>query len=298
MSHIITPLTKLNKFAFVILHYGDISITKRCIESINELTPSADGAIVIVDNEVNKSKDERMKTKFILEKYESVKVLFNNGKGGFSEANNYGYNYAKTVLKCNWIVIANNDTIFEQKDFIHKCIEIHRKCNNVYVISPDIIDDRTEVHQSPLDSDIRTIEEASRTYRINKWIRVHYGIVWPIVVLWYYYCPKCKKVNVIDRRENIVPMGACLVFTPNFVKAEQVAFWPETMFYYEEYILALRCKMKKYMISYEPDTKIVHRKSTITNSTFKSKKKTVEFIVKHTEQSSLIYLKYLMSKMI
>ena len=67
-----------------------------------------------------------------------------------------------------------------------------------------------------------------------------------------------QLANYSQSQKDIVPFGACLIFTPLFVEKEEKAFEPETQFFYEEYILTLRCQQKGYNIVYDPSMSVKH----------------------------------------
>ena len=104
--------------SFVILHYGDSEITDRCVQSICSMEGQEAVQLVIVDNDIGKKDALRFERK---KKYEqqapNITVLINRGNGGFSEANNLGYQYARDRLKASFILVLNNDIEFIQKDF-------------------------------------------------------------------------------------------------------------------------------------------------------------------------------------
>ncbi len=82
-----------------------------------------------------------------------------------------------------------------------------------------------------------------------------YPIMYPVV---YHMLQKAEKNKLVNQekqlanysqsQKDIVPFGACLIFTPLFVEKEEKAFEPETRFFYEEYILALRCQQKAIIL--------------------------------------------------
>ena len=85
-------------------------------------------------------------------------------------------------------------------------------------------------------------------------------------------------------QENIVPFGACLIFTPEFVKREEVAFTPETQFFYEEYILTGRCRKKGYRIVYDPALQAYHESGAATKAEFAVKQEHAARIARSTAQ--------------
>ncbi len=151
--------------SFVILHYGDSEITDRCVQSICSMEGQEAVQLVIVDNDIGKKDALRFERK---KKYEqqapNITVLINRGNGGFSEANNLGYQYARDRLKASFILVLNNDIEFIQKDFPTHLYQAYQECK-CHVLGPDIIRSGTGEHQNPLDERLRTKEEAEATIR-------------------------------------------------------------------------------------------------------------------------------------
>ena len=137
--------------------------------------------------------------------------------------------------------------------------------------------------RNPLDTRIRTAEEAAYN-------RAHepHGAQGYILLPGLLSLKKLKKEEEKLRRKkagegfcrevqkDIVPFGACLIFTPEFVKREELAFDPETKFFYEEYILAYRCRKKGYHTVFDPSLKVLHESGAATVKTFRSEKKKIK----------------------
>ena len=154
-------------------------------------------------------------------------------------------------------------------------------CNHFcHVLGPDIIRRATGEHQNPMAQRIRTKKEAKRTVMLNRRALKYYSLLYPFLYLnsrreekKQLHIKKGRKMYYQSAQQNIVPFGACLIFTPKFVTTEEVAFWPETKFYYEEYLLTYRCKKKGYIIIYDPELKVIHESGMATKRILKMKKK-------------------------
>lgn len=289
----------MNRIGIVILHYGDPGITDQCIASASALDGQETLKIVVVDNDLP---EKRKNLRERYQRYPSVTVIENQEGHGFSHANNLGYCYARNQLGCTCILVVNNDILFTQKDCLN---EIQKICNQnrCEVLAPDVVRYSTGEHQNPMDVRLRTCKEARQTVLKNHWMLRVYGVVYPFLIKMFERMEEkqseAKKKNEEYYRkphEKIVPFGACLVFMPKFVKKESNAFEPETEFYYEEYLLALRCQKKQYRILYSPAVRVLHESGGATKSSMKSRKEKLYFIMKHTEKSCRIYIKFLKGK--
>ena len=53
---------------------------------------------------------------------------------------------------------------------------------------------------------------------------------------------------------------------------EDKAFWPETKFFYEEYILTQRCLKHGYTTVYEPGLQVLHESGAATRYSYRNER--------------------------
>ena len=284
----------MDTVSFVILHYKDRVITDKCIQSILQLENQKQIQIVVVDNDIQKDENSRKEFADLYKENPRIHVLPVYENGGFSHANNKGYVYAREVLGSSWIIAANNDVTFEQKDFIKRLEKIMTE-HPCHVLGPDIVRLCDGAHQNPLDTRLRTKREAAYTVRMNHFALMFYPLSFPLVSKMLREESREQDEEFYgNRQENIVPCGACLIFTPDFVREENLAFTPETRFFYEEYILAYRCRKKGFSVLYEPSLKVVHDSAAATRETYKRKKERLRFMMEQTEKAAAVYLEMIL----
>lgn len=285
--------------AFVILHYGDRKITDACVQSVLRMEQQDRIQIIIADNELQKPEQDRQILAQTYKEKKNITVLHIKENGGFSYANNQGYRYAREKLHASFIVVLNNDIEFTQGDFLNRMEKIWKE-NRCHVIGPDIIRCSTKEHQNPMDTKLRTREEAEYTVRMNQFALKYYSVLYPLLY-WNYVRSEKKKTRenredellFCTMQEDIVPFGACIIFTPLFTEQEASAFLPETRFFYEEYLLACRCRKHGYKILYTPDLQTLHESGAATKKSYKSEKKRLKFVMERTLESCGVYLKYI-----
>ena len=289
-------------FCFVILHYKDLEVTDRCVRSILAMENQEQIRIVVVDNDI---KEKASKRAVLQKRYEAVPniyVIQIKENGGFSHANNAGYLFAKQELRASYILALNNDIEFTQKDFTQRLQNAYQT-NPCHILGPDIIRCGGGEHQNPLDTRLRTKKEAEYTIRMNRFALRCYPLFYPLL---YLQNRRVEKMRLRQNQANhafyesvqkdIVPFGACLIYTPDFVHQEDRAFEPETQFYYEEYILTLRCRKKNYRIVYDPSLRVMHESGKATKSSFGNEWKRLRFVMERTAEACGIYLDYYKSK--
>lgn len=284
---------------FVILHYKDNETTERCIQSILTMEQQERILIVVIDNDINEDSQKRIELQSRYKHNPNIYVIQITENGGFSYANNVGYCFAKEELGASFILVLNNDIEFIQKDFIRKLDDSYR-LHHCHILGPDIVKKSNGEHQNPMDTRIRTRAEAEYTIKMNRFALKWYFVLYPVLYLQSRYEEKMrikqKKENETfyeDVHKKIVPFGACLIFTPEFVKQEAQAFEPETQFYYEEYILTLRCERKQYEIVYDPGMRVLHESGEATKKSYGRERERMRFLMEKTMKACKIYLEYL-----
>ncbi|MDO4632665.1 MAG: glycosyltransferase [Eubacteriales bacterium] len=282
--------------SFVILHYGDLSVTEQCVRSILEMDQQENIRIVVMDNDVDRPETERQKLSEKYQGMERLQVLRVEENGGFSYANNLGYRYAREVQNAGFIIVANNDIEFPQKDFPQRLYESYEK-QRAHVLGPDIIRQGTGEHQNPLDTRLRTKEETRRTIRSNRLGLRLYPVLFPLLSFQMRRMERQQTTVRLAQSERyaktqtqIIPFGACLIFTPAFIKQEKKAFAPETRFFYEEYLLARRCREKAYRIVYDPSMRVFHESGTATKRSYRNEYRRLRFVMERTVEACEIYL--------
>ena len=285
------------KACFVILHYGDLSVTEACVSSIFKMNDIEHLRVIIVDNDTQKPDARRQELKDRYRDCAQALVLQMQGKCGFSKANNAGYQYARSHYDPEYMIICNNDIEFTQKDFTERLDRIYGE-NPFAVLGPDVVKAGNQEHQNPMDTRIRTLEEAEYTIRMNRLGLKYFTLLYPVLYLQQQNAEKKRlkeKVAKADwyqkRHEDIVPFGACLIFSKDFMQNEAKAFEPETLFYYEEYILTYRCQKKKYKIVYDPSVRVLHESGAATRKTFRSMKRQMKFRMERTLEAAGVYRK-------
>lgn len=256
------------KTVFVVLHYCQVEVTKDCVESLLKLDGERD--VVIVDNA---SPDG---SGYILNQFysdnDNVKVLLNKDNLGFAGGNNVGYVYAKG-LNPDFIIILNNDTLINDKDFLNKLGKDNLL--QYHIIAPDIITYKGK-HQNPFKRAGITKKEVLRLLRRKRLSLLFYSL--PLLYKLKTF-DEPKEIGRIqkDRMYDIVPHGAAIIFTRQWIENEDLCFRPGTFMYFEEDLLYLYIKKHNYRTIYEPSLQITHLEDMSTNVAHKNIRKRMIF---------------------
>ncbi len=304
------------KIVFMILHYGDPAVTRRCVESIEALEREAgsETEIVVVDNDpasrfgaaagekdaVSGEEAAGVRSEDAAAGAAGVQTVVLKEACGFSRANNLGYAWIRGHCRADVLVACNNDLIFRQRDFCRRLLRILQEEEAPDVLGPDILDAETKRRQNPLDTACRTRAEAKRTIRRNRWAGRLLPLLYPVVDRYLRRAEegggepenpaKAAGMSCETAERPVVLCGACLIFGPGFLGRETELFAPETQFYYEEYILARRCERAGYRMRYRPELAVLHRSGAATRGRFRERRAYVAQKLRRTADACEVYL--------
>lgn len=273
------------KVVYVILHYNTFSVTSSCIESILNICSNG-SELVVVDN--NSSNDSGILLK---KKYSCSKLHFiiNKENVGFAKGNNIGYCYAKNELNADIIIVMNNDIVINQYNF-EKCIEnVIDEYNDVDVIAPDIVNISGK-HQNPYKCKPEKTSMLVKSLVLNSVFYVGINIKPIYYFIMNMYSKYAYKHNddsqcYKESKLNIVPHGACIIYTKRFVDDIDFAFVPITFFYGEENILYDYMYKNNRKTLYSPGIKVFHYEKASTKSVSMDMRKREIFKVKNRVKS-------------
>lgn len=273
--------------AFIILHYNSYEATKVCVDSILGLDKQECVKVIVIDN--SSANDSYKK---LCETYSGTKVelLQTEYNCGFSAANNIAYEYCKKKYDCDFVIFANNDLEFIQKDFVKRIYEEYQN-SKFAVLGPDIYNPIIDTHQSPISYEMqRSKSQVKKTIIFNRLALTFFDLYYMFFGKSRNDKPEIKDAGVYQ--ENVIPLGACLVISKKLLKKKSVVFSPETFFYYEEYILADWCLKNNEKMVYQPTIKVKHYHGMATKTVGNAKQSEL-FRMKNIYNSSKIYYKQL-----
>ena len=299
------------KIAYVILHYVTYKVTRDCIDSIINTGSSTSSGIcydiIVVDNASCNNSLSFLNEHY--KKYSNIHFIKADSNLGFAKGNNLGYDYAVNNLHADFIIFANNDTLFVQPEFNTLLVSAYEDCirsgKTVGVMGPDILN-TGGFHQNPYRDHIITLKE------VRSWI--FHRRLWYIFLVadkylmlsryigffQHFYTRKMQKshdcTNYTLQSENIVLHGSCLIITPQFTSVfRDYAFFPETFMYCEEDILAYMCAKAGINTLYLPELHIVHCDSISTTCINTDAAAKERFLTKNMLRSLKVLEKLIMS---
>lgn len=238
----------MHQIAIVILNYLNYKDTIECIDSIFEMEYDTKG-IVIVDNHSDNESLAVLRKKYSNEKL--VHIIKNNKNDGFAKGNNVGIQYARSVLKTDFVLVVNNDTIFKDKAYLEKLLNLYHP--GIGIMGSDIICSNGFLLQRK--SDYFSLKEAIVTYFSLLLLLMNQRHL-------IKYLPKLNKKNRVK-----ILQGCVLLFTPDYFQYYN-GFYKRTFLYYEEQILYLMCKSVGLEQLYVNNAEIYHKEGQSSELSF------------------------------
>lgn len=245
------------KLAFTLLHYNNITVTKKAVEYLLLLEEIEKAHIIIVDNASPNGSGKKLKE--LYSHYLNIHIIINNTNGGFAKGNNIGYRYAKNDLNCDVIVVMNNDIFIKDKKFILTLSKSADEINSE-IIAPNIIGKRGP--QNPFR--IKRMSNKD-TYKMLIYNRIAHTIYYiPVLNNLYIFALEHRKKStkrIIKNEESgisCIPHGACVIYLKKWIFNEDFAFVPDTFMYFEEDVLAEYMNIKKYTAKLENSLTVYH----------------------------------------
>ena len=290
---------------FVILHYRTSKETMRCVDSLLNLRGIDSCMILIYDNGSQDGSGELLKAKYSTNK--RIKVIIDRERNGFSRGNNKAYQIARK-FSVKYLILSNNDIVIKDKKFLSKLNQIDE--NMFQVVGPDIYAPMVSEHQSPLYPvypELNSVEKDVKIYK-ERLSDLNYTVEWEkrrlkkncikkyipsFIISMIRLIVGNKKSNDWNNKIiNPVLFGAFLIFTKSFVNDNNEVFAPETQFYYEELILAERCRRLQYNTLYSPELSVEHMHGQSTMKTYEELSDYVRFKYTNLIDSFNIYKEY------
>lgn len=278
------------KIVFVILHYMAVEDTQECIESIlnNVDAQNIDIKLIIVDNA---SPDNSYKV--LTDKYSNMRNIYfihSDENLGFAKGNNLGFEYAKKQFNPDFVIMINNDTIIEQRDFC-KLIISKYDSEKFAIAGPNIISLKGSINQNPISYKKPTLKDI--TNRVLKYKILKLSCIFNMDKVIH----KLNKLLIKEKKtisKDFKLHGSCLIFSKDYISRYD-GLYSKTFMYGEEDILKWISIRDNLKMAYLKDIFIYHKEDVSTDKVFSNEKKKRLFYYKWNIDS-LEKLKELMKR--
>ena len=157
-------------------------------------------------------------------------------------------------------------------------------------------------HQNPHRMELVDIKKLQKVIRNRKLIRAYLKVKEMFGLTKFMKLLECLQQREEQKaksnkayqmeHEDVVLQGSCIVFSPSYVTENAEAFYSKTFMYFEEDILACKCKEKGYRILYTPDVAILHKTESSTRYDRSDFQKML-FVTEQRLNSAQVFLDYL-----
>ncbi|MQB61876.1 glycosyltransferase [Limosilactobacillus reuteri] len=257
------------KIGIVILHYETINDTKNCIDSIIDNILDENIYIIVVDNGSKTGTIDSLK-----KEYKNVHFIKSPLNIGYAKGNNLGYEFAKNQLHCELIILANNDIIFDDVNFIDN-LRKHYNKEKFDVAGPKIISKLDGNNQNPVAKIFLSTKDI---------IRTKYKFYLLYFLSYFNLDTKIIKDNDYAHRERLDENdfqlhGSCIILGNRYVK-KYPGLCNKTFMYGEESILKYIVEKNGLSMKYFDDLVVNHREATTTKAVWGKGRKKRQFYYK------------------
>ncbi len=306
----------MGNISFVILNYKTWREAAACAESIFTTQTYGDLQVVIVDNGSGNESVRELRARFAGEPRAHLVVSEKNL--GFARGNNLGIAYAREHFAPDFIVAANSDIIFEQRDYCEKLAEIYRETPYA-VLGGDIVDASRTQHLNPVARErVYTLNymrkqvfvswakaamfRLIKLFRLKRAMAGHYGIATDehgadvrdgsknLTTREVGGKSVAADERIAEELAGVLLHGCCLVFSKDFF-AEFDGFWEGTFLYAEEEILYYLAEKRGLSLLYSPRVTCVHKEAVTTNTLYRDFCDAKIFYFSHITKSYRLFLK-------
>lgn len=263
----------MNRFSFVVLHYKAKDVTLACVRSILNLdSSSADISVVVVENGSGDGIEAYLRAGLVDSDLSGLAVIVSDDNLGFAKGNDVGFAYARERLDPDFIVVANNDIVFNQKDMC-ACIARIGASRPFDVLGPDIYNPILGIHQSPGDArmpvTMEYIDDLKRSfqerldasYSDERMLALKYRLMAtaPGRIIRKAKLSSAANRNGWNRpQEGVELQGSCVIFSKRYAQRFEWAFYPATFMYLEELISLFVSQVNGLTHIYDPSVKVCH----------------------------------------
>lgn len=261
------------KIAVVILHYENLPDTQECVDSlIKQQGKNFD--IIVVDNGSKTGSVDQIER--IYSDRKNMHFLRSKENLGFARGNNLGFCYAKEELGADIIVLANNDLVFDQTEFM-LVLERKYKEYSFDVAGPRIISLVDGMNQNPVERMLYTKKDAKKRYYKTK---ILYILNWVNLDAFFkkVFAKPVKEFD-FEPTKDFQLHGACLIFGRSYVNTHD-GLYPGTFMYGEEDILRYQIEEENLKLVYLPELEVKHKEGASTTALFKKSKEKRNFFYK------------------
>jgi GT2 family glycosyltransferase len=256
-------MTEKAKALIITVNFRQDECTRRFLNSAAKMDGFAQCYFLIVDN--NSSDDSLSNLRSASAGFANVELLGSRHNEGYFGAARWALRrYLEDHSAPDWVVVCNNDIVFDDPKFLSQLLE--RDPDAAGVVAPTIISGVTGYDENP---SIRCRPSQIRMWRYRFWLTNFY-------LMWFkqWLSPVIRKIRYkflgwtaasgkSTRSAVYAPSGAFLIFGSRFFEAG--GFIDDGAFLYaEEFRVAEMCRQLRLPVLHDPQLRVWHQGSQST----------------------------------
>lgn len=251
----------MGNIVFVVLHYETLEDTKKCLDSLQKYLEDPRVHVVAVDNGSVKGTLKAVEADYC---HERIHFIHSQQNLGFARGNNLGFRYAKTQLEAQLIILANNDLVFEQPDFVQQLEKAWEK-TAFDVAGPKIISLVDGKNQNPVAVQYHGLQDVNK--RIFK--DTVLSLLCRVGLDKYVQKLFAKQVSEVAYEPGVDFQlhGACMFFTNRYLERYD-GLCDKTFMYGEENILKYMTVRDGLKMAYLEDVTVFHKEGSSTGAIY------------------------------
>ncbi len=252
----------MNSVVFVVLHYETLDDTQKCLKSLVKYLRDPAVQLVIVDNGSKTGKLETLAPEYA--DHPQIHFVYSAENLGFANGNNLGFRYAKEKLNADIIILANNDLVFEQVDFV-EVLTRHCEETGFDVAGPKILSLADGKNQNPVTVQYHSIRDVKKRIFKDSVLSFLCNFNLDIVVqkLFAKEIPEIKFNPGMDFQLH----GACMFFANGYLE-QYDGLCDRTFMYGEENILKYMTVRDGMNMAYLDDITVYHKEGSSTGAIY------------------------------
>jgi GT2 family glycosyltransferase len=251
----------------ITVNYRGAESTKKFLWSASQLDGLACAHFIVVENGSHDGSDAQLRPlaqKFTEESGNVELMESAENRGYFGAANWALRQYRARGCNPTWVIVCNNDVVFEDRQFLVKLLQ--RDPGGAQVIAPAIITGSSGIDCNP---SLRRRPTRFRLFRYHLWYR-HYYLMWfkqwlsPYVrQLRHLVASSWRHSSPIGGTVVYAPHGAFLIFSRSYFEAG--GYIDDGFFLYaEEFSVAEICRRLQLRVLHDSDLRVWHDAHQVT----------------------------------
>jgi GT2 family glycosyltransferase len=247
----------------ITVNYKGADSTERFLKSASETDNFFLAHVIVVENGSQDGSADRLRP--LIREFANVELMESGENRGYFGAANWALQqYLAQAQKPSWVIVCNNDIVFDDHQFLVKLSQ--RDLASAQVIAPAIIARPTGIDCNPF---LQRRPSPFKLLRCQFW-QSNYYLMWfkqwlsPYVRTARHHINFWRRTSLSAGRTAVyAPHGAFLIFSRSYFEAG--GYIDDGFFLYaEEFSVAEICRQLQLRVVHDPDLRVWHDAHQVT----------------------------------